>query len=59
MAASDTGDEKPADLAMEDDVDEGEVTADESATRETGFGDDVEEGEERADIRPEDRMDTT
>jgi hypothetical protein len=60
MAASDTGEEKPADVAMEDDVDEGEVTADESATRETGFGDDdVEEGEERADVRPEDRMDTT
>lgn len=39
-------------------VDEGEVTADESATP-AGKAADVEEGEERSDVRPEDKMDTT
>lgn len=51
-----TTEERPA-QGME--VDEGEVTADESATPAGRAADEMEEGEERSDVRPEDKMDTT
>ncbi|KAL1953759.1 hypothetical protein VTO42DRAFT_2290 [Malbranchea cinnamomea] len=64
MTASEVPEEKPVIQEME--VDEGEVSADESPARDTtaagtraGSVDEMEEGEERSDEKPEDKMDTT